>query len=84
MNTFVENSYYGNGFPDDPILKNNKMIVRTDVDNVRKVVAACLKPEVSPLIDSNLAKKMALIHFGLKMSVIVLVLEALKQLEPHM
>ena len=57
MNTFVENSYFGNGFPDDPILKNNKMIVRTDVDNVRKVVAACLKPEVSPLIDSNLAKK---------------------------
>ena len=57
MNTFVENSYYGNGFPDDPILKNNKMIVRTDVDNVRKVVAACLKPEVSPLIVSNLAKK---------------------------
>ena len=57
MNTFVENSYFGNGFPDDPILKNNKMIVRTDVDNVRKVVAACLKPEISPLIDSNLAKK---------------------------
>ena len=57
MNTFIENSYFGNGFPDDPILKNNKMIVRTDVDNVRKVVAACLKPEVSPLIDSNLAKK---------------------------
>ena len=57
MNTFVKNSYFGNGFPDDPILKNNKMIVRTDVDNVRKVVAACLKPEVSPLIDSNLAKK---------------------------
>ena len=57
MNTFVENSYFGNGFPDDPILKNNKMIVRTDVDNVRKVVAACLKPEVSPLIDSSLAKK---------------------------
>ena len=57
MSTFVENSYFGNGFPDDPILKNNKMIVRTDVDNVRKVVAACLKPEVSPLIDSSLAKK---------------------------
>ena len=57
MSTFVENSYFGNGFPDDPILKNNKMIVRTDVDNVRKVVAACLKPEVSPLINSDLAEK---------------------------
>lgn len=57
MNTFVKNSYFGNGFPDDPILKDKNMIVRTDVDTVRKVVKACLKPEVSPLVDSELAKK---------------------------
>ena len=57
MNTFVENTYFGNGFPDDPILKNEKMIVRTDVDNVCKVVKACLNPEVSPLVESDLAKK---------------------------
>ena len=57
MNTFVENSYFGNGFPDDPILNDKNMIVRTDVDTVRKVVKACLKPEVSPLVDSELAKK---------------------------
>ena len=56
MNSFIKNSYFGEGFPNDPILKNSKMVVRTDVDNVRKVVEACLKPEVSPLIDSNLAK----------------------------
>ncbi|MDA7688537.1 pyridoxal-phosphate dependent enzyme [Pelagibacteraceae bacterium] len=57
MKTFVENNYFGNGFPDDPILKDKNMIVRTDVDTVRKVVKACLKPEVSPLVDSELAKK---------------------------
>ena len=58
MNTFVKNSYFGNGFPDDPILKDKNMIVRTDVDTVRKVVKSCLKPEVSPLVDSELAKKL--------------------------
>ena len=60
MNTFVENSYFGNGFPDDPILNDKNMIVRTDVDTVRKVVKACLKPEVSPLIDAELAKKIGI------------------------
>ena len=57
MNTFVENSYFGNGFPNDPTLNDKNMIVRTDVDTVRKVVKACLKPEISPLVDSELAKK---------------------------
>ena len=57
MNTFVENSYFGKGFPNDPILKDKNMIVRTDVDEVRKVVKTCLKPEISPLVNSALAKK---------------------------
>ena len=60
MNSFIKNSYFGEGFPNDPILKNNKMIVRTDVDNVRKVVQACLKPEVSPFVDSSLSEKIGI------------------------
>ena len=60
MNTFVENSYFGKGFPNDPILKDKNMIVRTDVDEVRKVVKTCLKPEISPLVNSDIAKKIGI------------------------
>ena len=27
MNTFVENSYFGKGFPNDPILKDKNIII---------------------------------------------------------
>ena len=60
MNSFIKNSYFGEGFPNDPILKNNKMIVRTDVDNVRRVVQACLKPEVSSFVDSTLSEEIGI------------------------
>ena len=50
------NEYFKKGFPNDPILQDTSMIVRTDVESVREVVHACLKPEKSPLIQSDLAQ----------------------------
>ena len=55
MTTVLKNKYAETGFPNDPILLDPKMIVRTDVEAVKVVVDACLKPEKSPLIKSNLA-----------------------------
>ena len=60
MTKATTNHYFNAGFPDDPILRDKNMIVRTDVDTVRKIVKACLKPEVSPLVDSELAKKIGI------------------------
>tara|TARA_B110000037_G_scaffold33284_1_gene40185 strand:- start:391 stop:699 length:309 start_codon:yes stop_codon:yes gene_type:complete len=54
------NEYFKKGFPNDPILQDVSMIVRTDVESVREVVHACLKPEKSPLIQSDLAQKLGI------------------------
>ena len=54
------NEYFKKGFPNDPILQDTSMIVRTDVESVREVVHACLKPEKSPLIQSDLAQKLGI------------------------
>ena len=57
------NEYFKKGFPNDPILQDVSMIVRTDVESVREVVHACLKPEKSPLIQSDLAQKLGIDSF---------------------
>ena len=56
MTKATTNHYFNAGFPDDPILLDPNMVVRTDVDSVSKIVHACLKPERTPLIHSDLAK----------------------------
>ena len=60
MTTVLKNKYVETGFPNDPILLDPKMIVRTDVEAVKVVVDACLKPEKSPLIKSNLAENIGI------------------------
>ena len=60
MTRVTVNQYFNSGFPDDPVLLDSSMAVRTDVENVSEVVNACLKPERSPLIKSDLAK-----HIGI-------------------
>ena len=60
MTTVLKNKYAETGFPNDPILLDPKMIVRTDVEAVKVVVDACLKPEKSPLIKSNLAENIGI------------------------
>ena len=56
MTKATTNHYFNTGFPDDPILLDPNMVVRTDVESVSEIVHACLKPERTPLIDSDLAK----------------------------
>ena len=56
MTKATTNHYFNTGFPDDPILLDPNMVVRTDVESVSEIVHACLKPERTPLINSDLAK----------------------------
>ena len=41
MTKATTNHYFNTGFPDDPILLDPNMVVRTDVDSVSKIVHAC-------------------------------------------
>lgn len=60
MTEVIKNAYFKIGFPNDPVLQDPAMKVRIDVEAVREVVEACLKPEKSPLIKSDLAKTLGI------------------------
>ena len=60
MDTYIQNLFFEKGFPNDPVLKDNAMKIKTDVDSVRKIVDACLKPKKTPLVNSELAKNLGI------------------------